>query len=371
MWGGSDLVDDRKFWLGFSLIPTIGPKRITNLRRHFGSLDAAWRASERQLRQAGLEPQPLQNLIGLRSSIDPDAEVARVQRVGAEFITLEDPAYPRMLREVPDAPAVLYVRGTLTPADERALSIVGTRKATNYGRDAAHHLARELAHTGVTVISGLALGIDTAAHQGALEGGGRTIAVLGCGIDRIYPRENHQLAREIVANGALISEFPIGTAPEARNFPRRNRVISGLALGILVVEAPQNSGALITAAMAAEQGRDVFALPGNIFNPNSHGPNALIQDGAKLVMHVGDILTELDISHNNIQTQHITQHIQPDNEIEAALLQHLGADPIHIDDLARLSGLPIATITSTLTILELKGLARTDGPMQYCLVHGR
>ena len=369
--GNSDLVDDRKYWLAFSLIPTIGPKRINHLRNQFESLARAWAANEHQLRRAGLEQQPIQNLLQMRHEIDPDAEMAKVERVGAWIITLDDAQYPGMLREVPGAPAVLYVRGTLTTDDVRALSIVGTRKATNYGRDVAHHLAYELVQNGVTVVSGLALGIDTAAHRGALDAGGRTIAVLGCGIDRIYPRENHALAHEIVTSGALISEFPVGTPPEARNFPRRNRVISGLALGILVVEAPRNSGALITASTAADQGREVFAVPGNIFNPNSHGPNGLIQDGAKLVMNVGDILAELDIAHTNIQAQHTTRHIQPDNEVEAALLQHLGTDPIHIDDLARLSGLPIAVITSTLTLLELKGLARTEGPMQYCLVHNR
>jgi DNA processing protein len=253
------------------------------------------------------------------------------------------------------------------PEDELALGMVGTRKATTYGRDAAYHLAKQLAGQHVTVISGMAQGIDSAGHKGALDGGGRTIAVLGSGIDVIYPSENRKLAQQIMNCGALISEFPIGAHPEGRNFPRRNRIISGMSLGVLVVEAPEKSGAMITASVAADQGRDVFAVPGNIFNPMSTGTNRLIQDGAKLVMKVEDILNELKIFHTAVQTHAVAEQIAPANATEAEMLQHLGADPVHIDDLVRLCGLPIATVSSTLTILELKGLARTVGHMQYCL----
>jgi DNA processing protein len=249
------------------------------------------------------------------------------------------------------------------------LSIVGTRKATAYGRDVAYDLAKQLAQNGVTVVSGLAHGIDTAAHRGALDGGGRTIAVLGCGIDRIYPVDNRELANEMTRHGAIISEFPLGTPPEGRNFPRRNRVMSGMALGVLVVEADLGSGALITAEAALDQGRDVFAVPGNIYNHTSRGTNRLIQDGAKLVISVSDILDELDIIHQAVQTQAIAENIVPANETEARLLEQLTADPLHVDDIARLCGLPIATVTSTLTVLELKGLARSVGQMQYTVAH--
>jgi DNA processing protein len=245
------------------------------------------------------------------------------------------------------------------------LGIVGTRKATTYGRDVAYDLAKQLGQNGVTVVSGLAHGIDTAAHRGALDGGGRTIAVLGCGIDRIYPADNRELAQEMSRHGAIISEFALGTPPEGRNFPRRNRVISGMALGVLVIEADLGSGALITAEMALDQGREVFAVPGNIYNHTSRGTNRLIQDGAKLVISVNDILDELDIRHQSVQTQAIAEHIVPANETEARLLEQLSADPLHVDDIARLCGLPIATVTSTLTVLELKGLARAVGQMQY------
>jgi DNA processing protein len=361
-------VSNRKYWLGFSLVPEIGPKRLSHLLKWFGDLAGAWTASEAELCQAGLDKQPLANLLQLRARLDLDAELAKVEKAGARLLTLIDDEYPSLLKAVPDAPAVLYARGTLLPDDALALSMVGTRRATSYGRDAAYHFARQLAAQGITVISGLAHGVDSAAHRGALDGGGRTIAVLGCGIDRIYPSDNQKLANDILRHGALISEFPIGTPPEAHNFPRRNRIISGLGLGVLVVEAPEKSGALITTTIAADQGREVFAVPGNIFNPMSGGTNRLIQDGAKLVMSVEDILDELNLAHIAVQTSAVAERIAPANDNEHCLLGHLGADPIHIDDLTRLSGLPVAVVSSTLTILELKGLARMVGHMQYCLV---
>ena len=362
-------MSDDKYWLGFSLVPEIGPKRLANLLNWFGELPVAWTATESQLRQAGLEPQPLANLLATRNRIDLDAEMAKIERLGAGLVTLADQRYPSLLSQLPDAPTILYVRGTLTPEDKRALSIVGTRKATSYGRDVAYDLAKQLAQNGITVISGLAHGIDTAAHRGAIDGGGRTIAVMGCGIDRVYPTDNRELALEITHQGAIMSEFPLGTPPEGRNFPRRNRVISGMALGVLVVEADLGSGALITVEAALDQGREVFAVPGNIYNHSSRGTNRLIQDGAKLVMSVNDILDELDIKYQTVQTQTIAEHIVPANETEERLLEHLTADPLHVDDIARLCGLPIATVTSTLTVLELKGLARSIGQMQYTIGH--
>ena len=361
-------MSDHKYWLGFSLVSEIGAKRLSLLHSWFGELKNAWTASESQLNQSGLEKQPIANLLSTRRTLDLDAEMAKVQNVGAWLVTLTDDEYPAQLRKLPDAPPVLYIKGTLIPPDERALAIVGTRKATTYGRDAAHYFAKELAGNGVTIVSGLAQGIDIAAHRGALDGGGRTFGVLGNGIDKIYPREHLKLAQEITQHGAIISEFPIGTPPEARNFPRRNRIISGLSLGVLVVEAPEKSGAMITATVAAEHGRDVFAIPGNIFSMTSAGTNRLIQDGAKLVMNVADILDEFNIVHNNVQTRVVTEQIAPANANEIKILDYLSADPIHIDDLVRMSGLSVAMVSSTLTILELKGLARSVGYMQYCLI---
>ncbi len=361
----SILSDHTKYWLGFSFVPEIGPKRLAQLYQEFGNLREAWAASDARLRQSGLSKQPLSNFLRVRDTIDLDAEMEKVKKVGAWLLTLKDDDYPDQLKEIPDAPTVLYIRGTLTPADKLALSIVGTRKPTAYGRSVTYKLAQRLVEQGITIISGMAQGIDSMAHLGALDNGGRTIAILGSGIDVIYPSENQKLAERIVKNGALISEFHIGTPPEARNFPRRNRIISGMALGVLVAEAPDKSGVMITVEAALNQGREVFAIPANIFNPMGRGANRLIQEGAKLVMRVSDVLNELDIAYTNIHTRTTTQRIIPETETEELLLKHLEVDPMHVDVLIRLTGLPSETVLGTLVILELKGLAQNVGHMQY------
>lgn len=360
-------MDDRQYWLGFSLVSEIGPKRLANLLRHFNSIEGAWKASEKQLSAIGLDQRAIHNLSIQRQQLNLDSELSKIAQLGAQLITLADDDYPPLLKQLDDPPLVLYVRGRLAPEDQRALAVVGTRRATTYGRTVAHRLSKELAAQGITIISGLAHGIDSAAHQGALDGGGRTLAVLGNGIDQIYPRDQVKLAEQIMRCGALISEFPLGMPPDKRNFPRRNRVISGLALGVLVAEAPENSGALITTETASAQGREVFAVPGNILNPMSRGSNRLIQDGAKLVIDVRDILDEFNITYTNTQTRTKTERLVPDNPVEVQILAALQTDPIHIDDLVRTLGLPVHLISGTLTILELKGLAQSSGNMQYSL----
>jgi DNA processing protein len=355
------------YWLGFSLIPEIGPKRATALIEAFGDLHAAWNAPEADLARAGLTDVPRRNLLRLRGKLDLQRELERVERAGAHLIPLIDPRYPDLLATLPDSPIVLYVKGSLEPADNRAVGVVGTRRATSYGRDAAYHLSKELAAHHVTIISGLAPGIDTAAHKGALDAGGRTLAVMGCGIDITYPVENRELAARIIQQGALISEFPLGVRPGKNNFPRRNRIISGLSLGVLVAEAPEKSGALITASSAADQGRDVFAIPGSIFNPMALGTHRLIQDGAKLVTSAQDMLAELDIVSERRETQSAVKRVTSADPTEAQIIDYLTAEPIHVDDLVRMTGLPTAVVSSTLAILELKGLARSVGSMQYCL----
>lgn len=247
--------------------------------------------------------------------------------------------------------------------DSWAVAVVGTRRASTYGREVTRRLAGSLARNGITVVSGMARGIDGVAHRAALEAGGRTIAVYGCGIDQVYPPEHRELASQIAAQGALVSDYPPGTAPEARNFPPRNRIISGLSLGVLVTNAGKSSGALITADFAAEQGRDVFAVPGSILTQGSLGPNRLIQDGAKLVTRAEDVLEELNLTM--VAEQAEARQRLPEDETEAALLRHLSEDPTHVDELQQESDLPIAEVTSTLALMELKGMVRQVGGMKY------
>jgi DNA processing protein len=305
-----------------------------------------------------------------RQTINLDKIVRDVDALGAAALTLDDPDYPALLRELPDAPPVLYVKGTLLDVDQWAVAFVGTRRATVYGRDMTHELVSELVGAGITFVSGLALGIDAAAHKAALDAGGRTIAVMGCGIDIIYPPEHRHLAADIIENGAMVTEFPPGTPPEGKNFPVRNRTISGLSLGVVVVEAPASSGALLTAEQALEQGRDVFAVPGNVTARSSMGANRLIQQGAKLVISAGDILDELNLTRTTVETRTQIQAVAPANELETALVHHLSDEPRHIDDLCQMVELPITQVSSTLAIMELKGIVRRLEGMHYTLARG-
>ena len=303
-----------------------------------------------------------------RASLCLDEEVAQVERAGVRVLTWESQDYPPRLRTIYSSPPVLYMRGQLAPQDEWGVAIVGTRRASAYGREVARQLASDLAQNGVTVVSGLARGIDVMAHQAALDAGGRTIAVLGSGVDVIYPPEHRQLARAITDAGALLSEYPLGTQPESSNFPPRNRIISGLARGVVIVEAGLQSGALITADFAAEQGREVFAVPGSILQRSSAGTNRLIQDGAHPVLSAADILNALHLER--IADQVEVRAAIPADATEACLLNHLGAEPMHVDELAHTAGLPIATVSSTLALLELKGIVRQVGGMSYVVARG-
>ena len=365
-WSSMQPIENHQYWLGLHLIPKFGIAKLNRLLAHFESAEALWLEPDADLLRLDLPRPLLRQFCASRRQIDLARELDRVDKVGASLVTLEDDNYPELLRSLPDRPPVLYVLGNLPKPDETCLAIVGTRRASRYGKDVAYRLAGELAQHGITIVSGLAQGIDSAAHRGALSAGGRSIALMGTGIDKVYPRENNGLARELVENGALISEMPIGTAPLGTNFPQRNRLISGLSLGLLVAEAPVKSGALNSVSHALDQGRDVFAVPHNIFSHTGRGCNQLIQEGAKMVVQVEDILDELSVSHMNELTRIQVTEIQPANELEGAVYQQLGADPVHVDLIVRLTQLPTATVTSTLTMLELKGLAECAGPMQYC-----
>ena len=356
---------DLGYWIGFNRVRGIGAARLRALLDYFGTLEAAWNAPAYDLRQAGLDQRSVANLVKTRDELDLDGELERLDQLHVQVLTWDDAAYPRNLREIHNPPPVLYVQGEVDKRDEWAVAVVGTRRASVYGKEAAHAMARGLAQAGVTVVSGLALGIDSVAHRACLDAGGRTIAVLGSGVDVIYPSSNRQLASGIVERGALVSEYSLGTRPEGRNFPPRNRIISGLTLGTIVVEADIGSGARITADFAAEHGRDVFAVPGNIFARNSRGTNRLIQEGAKLVCDVGDVLEELNLTMVSEQAQ--ARAVIPDNETEATLLRHLSAEPRHVDELRRAVQLPIAQVSSTLALMELKGMVRQVGGMNYVI----
>lgn len=355
---------DAGYWIAWSKVGGVGAARLRRLWEHFGDLGLAWSAGSADLQRAGLDARTVAAALTERAKLDPASEAERLARSGATLYTIADAEYPALLRPVDGAPATLYVRGTLLPGDESAIAVVGNRQITPYGRQVTLQLVGELAAQGVTIVSGLARGVDAVAHRCALEAGTRTIAVLGCGVDVVYPAEHHGLAKDIVAQGALVSEFPLGAKPDAPNFPMRNRVISGLSLGTLVVEAGETSGALITAARALEQNREVFAVPGSIYSPRSAGTNRLIKRGeAKLVSCVQDILEELQIAM--VPQQLALEPVLARDGTEDRLLRHLGLEPVHVDALTRLSELPIAVVSATMAMLELRGLVRQVSAMQY------
>jgi len=357
-------VTDLRYWIGFNRVSGIGPAKLQRLLDYFGDLPKAWSASAFELAQVGLDKRALENFLAARQQLNLDAELEKARRACDTILTWDDPAYPRRLKEISNPPPLLYIKGELVPEDEWSLAVVGTRSASAYGKEVTRNLATELARNKITVVSGLARGIDAAAHVAALDAGGRTVAVLGTGIDSVYPPEHAKLAGMIRERGALVSDYPVGMKPDAANFPARNRIISGLALGVLLVEGDEMSGAMITCEFALEQDREVFAVPGNIFRRESRGPNKLIRESrAKLVTRVEDILEELNLTM--IAEKQAARAVVPTNDTEALLLKYLSADPMHVDELRQQSGLPIAQVTATLAMMELKGIVLQMGGMNY------
>jgi DNA processing protein len=365
--GAASSVDNIKYWVGFNLVKGIGAARLRLLQEHFGSVEAAWRAPTSALGASGLSPKLVEKLLAVRSGDALDRVWDRIQALGIQVFTWEDAGYPRRLKEIDQPPPVLYVRGEIVDQDDWAVAVVGTRRITAYGRQVSEQVAAFLAANGVTVVSGLARGVDSAAHKSALEAGGRTIAVLGNGVDIVYPPEHRRLAEAIQNQGALISDYAPGTPPESANFPPRNRIISGMSLAVVIVEAGDRSGALITADFAAEQGRDVFAVPGGINAPQSIGTNRLIQQGAQPLLHPQEILDALNL--NQINEQIVARRVIPDDPAEASLLSVLSQEPVHIDELSHQTGISIEILSAMLTMLELKGLVRQVGGMNYIGVH--
>jgi DNA processing protein len=360
------MMDQKAYWVGFNHINGIGSVRLKSLVDFFSDLSVAWQAPAEALQAAGLPPKIIQNLQRFRKQVDLELLYQSILDKGIQIITLLDESYPRRLKEIEQPPPVLYMHGQLIDEDDWTVAVVGTRRMTAYGRQVTAELSNFLGHNGITLVSGLARGVDGLAHKTILDSGGRTIAVLGSGVDRIYPPENRQLAARIIENGAIISDYAPGTPPEGINFPPRNRIISGLSLATIVVEAGDTSGALITASFAAEQGREVFAIPGNIYSLQSKGTNRLIQQGAIPLLSMEDILETL-----NLEKIHVQRHVRkliPADDMEKRLLTVLNFEPKHIDEISEELEIPVEKVSASLALMELKGMVQQLGGMNYIQV---
>jgi DNA processing protein len=365
----------REAYIALNMVDGVGPIRVRALRDRFGEAQAILGASKTDLMQVeGVGEEVARSITGWREKVDLDAELQQIEKSGVHVVCRDDAEYPKNLREIYDPPLVLYVKGTLTERDALAIAVVGSRRTTLYGQEMARKLAFQLARVGVTVVSGLARGIDTAAHNGALQAKGRTVAVIGCGIDIVYPSENKKLADEIVEKGgAVVTEFPFGVQPDRQNFPMRNRIISGWSLGVVVVEANLKSGALITANQAGEQGRQVFAVPGRADSILSKGANKLIKDGAKLTEDVEDILSEFEyllpkrateLTDLGLEGRGTKPALQL-SEMEEKVMAQVSNEEVAIDEIIRASGLTTACVSATLLALEMKRLVRQLPGKQY------
>ncbi|MDQ7093354.1 DNA-processing protein DprA [Desulfosporosinus sp. PR] len=368
-----ELDKEKLFRAAFRTIKGVGSQHLRQLIAYFGSAVQAWEASPSAYSPLTPQGKWINEVLRRKRMIDPDKIGLDLHNQGIKMITPHEANYPALLNELADAPPLLYYRGTLESSFE-VLAIVGSRQATSYGKAAARRLGREVVLQGMVVVSGLARGIDTASHQGALDGEGVTWAFLGCGLDQVYPRENGRLAEQIVAKGALISEFPPGTPPLAANFPARNRLISGCARGVVVVEAAERSGAMITVDFALEQGREVFAVPGPIFSPLSRGPHNLLRQGAKIATEIEDICSEISISPkaenrlaSSLDNQQLTKSQISENEDHQLVLQQLSDVPLHIDQLAVHSSLSVAALSLALLELQLRGKIKQLPGQHYVL----
>jgi DNA processing protein len=372
------------YWLGLRRVRGVGPRTCRLLLEQFGSAEAVFAAGEARLAATGIPKPTARNIAGFRDFAPLERELCELPKIGARAIKWTDPEYPENLRHIADPPPYFFVRGDPKAPDSRAIAVVGARAASDAGRRMAQRLGLELAAKGFAVVSGLARGVDSEAHQGALDAGGRTIAVMGCGIDIIYPPENRKLAEAIIDNGgAIISELPVGTPPIAENFPARNRLISGLCLGVVIVEAAEKSGSLITARMALEQDRQVFAVPGSPLSGKTRGSNRLLKEGARLVECVEDVIEELapqfGLSNSRSGKSAENRTMQAPERDESAweseaqevktILRYLKeADKLHVDSVIEGSGLNAQTVLKLLLELELRGLVTQHPGKLFSLV---
>ncbi len=355
--------ENLKYWIILNMIEGVGALRAKRLLEQFGGFEKILTASRNELEKVeGIGSEIAERITKWRETVDVEKELQLVKKYGATILTMDDEEYPVRLKEIYDPPIVLYVSGKITPGDEKAIAIVGTRYPSFYGRTITEDLSKKLAMRGFTIVSGMARGVDSAAHRGALAVKGRTIAVLGCGVDTVYPPENAKLMKEIADSGAVVSEFPFGTKPDRGNFPRRNRIISGLSLGVIVVEAAKSSGSLITANFALEQGREVFAVPGKVDSPKSYGTHRLIKEGAKLVQDVDDVIEELDLqfqhsagSKDGRREEGESSHLPALDGDEKKVYEVLSSDPCHMDVICSKLKMSASKVSSTLMMLEIKG----------------
>lgn len=369
-----------KYFNAFNQIPGIGPRTFKKLTERFGTLERAWNAPSSELKTIFQNEESAAAFAEKRKKTDPDEEMEKVEKAGVQIITVLDENYPRPLREIPNPPALIYVKGRYLfsangAAPKPAVAVVGARKFTQYGKAAAEKICLELARNGIIIVSGLALGIDAIAHRYCLEGGSETIAVLGTGLNKIYPPANAPLAKKIIEKGGcVISEYPIEMGGLKQNFPQRNRIISGLSLGTLVIEAKEKSGSLITANFALEQNREIFAVPGSIFSKYSDGTNNLLKEGARPVSSAEDILKELNIEPVNPSAGGTAKKYEPKTAEEKIILEILekesnGGESVHIDKITKLSKLSPSKAGAIISLLELKGAAKNIGGGNYRLTN--
>jgi DNA processing protein len=361
-------------WISLNMTPGVGPRVATKLLERFGSADGVFHARRTELESLRVRPETIDSIIAKEYHDKAETELERVKQLGGDILVLDDGSYPNLLREIADPPITLYVRGDWQGCFELSgVGVIGSRMCSTYGENASEMLSRDLASRGICIISGLARGIDTAAHKGAIRGKGKTIAVLGTGIDGVYPKENRRLIDEILeSGGAVVSQFPLGTPPLKDNFPYRNRIISGLSLGVLIIEASERSGSLITARLAMEQDREVMAVPGNITSSNSYGTNYLIKCGAKLVQQWQDVVAELP---SEISAAILPPKIEESGNGKASKQQELVPadlsdhelkiwtllspdEPVHIDSLLETSGLSFGDLNAVLVGLDIRDLIR-------------
>lgn len=349
------------YWVATSAIPGVGTATFNYLLKHFRSLKKFWEAPSEKIKKLKVDAKTRQEILEFRQKVDPKVYLDTVYERGIKIVSIVDRAYPTNLRKISDAPPVLYYRGSFLAQDDLALAVVGARYCTAYGRQATEQLVSSLVMSGLVIVSGLARGIDSVAHRAALEAGGRTIAVLGSGIDIVYPPENKGLVEQIIKNGTVVSEFPLGFAPIASNFPARNRIISGLALGVMVAEAAVDSGSLITAGCAAEQGREVFAVPGSINSKMSAGTNNLIKEGVHPVTEAQDILEILNIREKLKKVETKKEAVLPKDEVQSKILENLNGGTKHIDKIVAETGIKIDKVSAALSVMEIRGFVKNYG----------